>query len=166
MRKRFRNYILAAVVGAMLGFGVQMSVDFCCWCPPGAFLPGCTLARIAFYDGLDEGLELNFSKRNKDQALGLLYQAMLLDWLGGRGDVAARTSLLCAFLSVSAVLAREHRRQQHRCKKQSPDGKAVGTVRPDEGIPTPIPNANPIPALSCEADGGTINMIKKEVVEK
>ena len=170
MRKRIRNYILAAVVGTVLGFRGQFGVDFFCWNALGNRAEPKTFSQF-FLGGrqnirdwtLDKYIR-SYDPRLQNQARSVAVEAMLVGWFMQREEQVGRAILIGAFLAVSAVLAREHFRQ-NRSGKKSTDVKASSKNSPHDNAPAALPDGKPIAALSRDSEGITINVSKKEVVE-
>lgn len=182
MCKRIRRYIIAAVLGAVVGFGAQAATDFFFWDlnePDRVYVvshskypvhPNTRTFSQYFlggnYSKYFDGWVKSYGPRLQNQARSVGVESMLLWWFMEREEQVGRAFLFGAFLAVSAVLAREHIQRNGLSGKKSTDVKAVSKESPEKSVPAALPDTKPIPSLSCESDGSTINVSKKEVVEQ
>jgi hypothetical protein len=112
---RWKKVVIGAVLGGLLGFGGQFVVDFLTLHPvpqrekedgtldwkPGGNSIYSDLCSCEF----DEVIRRYLRKQQWSEAHKVVCQAALIIWLKDRGDLAARTALIVAFLGASAALA-------------------------------------------------------------
>jgi hypothetical protein len=109
-----RLRIMAPLLGAILGFGGQMVADFCFWTPPGSHCDSKISCIGAWWNWHDN---VQVQAQQYRQARDLLCQFYFLFWLKERGDIAARTMLIAAFIgAASSTIAANYIRRKRSDK--------------------------------------------------
>jgi hypothetical protein len=120
---RWRNIIIGALLGGLLGVTGQILLDYYRW---NHRFPYLILlmenARINDYlRGKNEylGWGMHIDERDLQNARQLWCEAKLLTWLEYRGETTARMGLVVAFLSTSSLLAAEQSRKKRKLQKEA-----------------------------------------------
>src|SRR5271155_3458744 len=118
---RWRKITLTVLIGALLGFGFQMTLDFFTW----HWVPSPEWTVWSMLSALER--ERNHGYLEKE--LPLFEQGVFLWWLQLRGETIWRSTLIGSFLLVSIVMATEQRRRKSPALREvmlSPDGSISG----------------------------------------
>jgi len=109
--------ITGAILGGLLGFSGQLCADFFLWNPnPNE--------STSLYQSLSDGqfdhwlTEWLRQPKQVQKAKNLIYFGIFLGWLTTRGEVASRTALIVAFLSVSGILAAEQLQKKRKSEQE------------------------------------------------
>jgi len=103
-----RRYIIAVVIGGLLGFVGTLCVDI---------LSAYQFGWGYFWDG-ERGLPRCLLPQDLQQARLLINEALFLHWLGARGELASQVAAMGVLVSVSCILAVDLRRDRRARKAQ------------------------------------------------
>ena len=160
---RWKRVVAGAVLGGLLGFGGQFVADFFCWDTPDDRK---TPYRI-FFDGTLDGYLPHYGRtlERQSQARQIFYQVYILYWLVRRGEIASRTTLIVAFLCVSAALALEQQKKQSASKisdRLSDRQTALNEVPEPEHEPSRVAPDNQLVQIETAEQADVLNTAPKK----